>query len=915
MLDPGYWEYPSQSAGTLRSLTVPVANDTIGPAIERNRPRPVHQGALVRAVLTALSCIAVLASGSVAGSASVPTFERDIRPIFESNCLACHGAEAPQQGLDLRTGRAVLQGGSSGPAVQLGSSATSLLVGRIVSGAMPPGEGKLADNEIDLIRAWIDEGAAREAGEFGVALVTERDVLPIFQARCVVCHGKREQRGGLDLRTQATRLAGGKSGPALVPGKPDESLIIKKIEAGQMPPPDLQYEYAVRNPTHVEVETLKSWVALGAPAGPPEEATHATDSHLTAADRQHWAFLPPGRPEVPQVEHRSLVANPIDAFLLQKLEDQGLLYSEEADALTLLRRAYLDLTGMPPLPEEVQRYLEDDPADRYRLLVDRLLDSPEYGERWARHWLDVAGYIDTEGFGAFAPIRRNAWRFRDYVIEAFNQDKPFDEFLVEQIAGDELAPWKDRDVSPELLNRLAATGFLRTAPDPTWEIEFAFLAERMNIIADEVQILGSGILGLTVGCARCHDHKYDSITQREYYSLGAILQSAYDPYDWLQPKKRELDIALESEKQKAEQINAPLEARIDQLKDSLEEKALPFRTQLLEERLGQLPEAFQADLRELPTIPEEKRTGVQKYLAKEFKQTLDISNYVLEESFEAFKAEAEPIEKQIAEIKRKLVPVPGIRALVEMGGEPSTSYVLLRGDAMNPGSPVPPGVPAVLESHIAPYKVVAPWPGADSSGRRLAFARWLTQPDHPLTGRVMVNRIWMRHFGRGIVATPDDFGRAGARPSHPELLDWLSTEFKRSGWSVKHMHRLMMISRAYRQVSRKSEETVSADPDNVLLSRMPMRRMQAEQLYDSILKITGRLDPTRFGPPADLEVKASGEASAVGSAEGYRRSIYTLRQPADTDHDAGSIRPAPDDAELHCPQPIQCADPSAAIDE
>ncbi|MCY4534708.1 MAG: DUF1549 and DUF1553 domain-containing protein, partial [Bryobacterales bacterium] len=516
-------------------------------------------------------------------------------------------------------------------------------------------------------------------------------------------------------------------------------------------------------------------------------------------------------------------------------------YSEEAAPLTLLRRAYLDLTGMPPSPQEVERYLEDDGEDRYRLLIERLLEAPEYGERWARHWLDVAGHIDTEGFGEYAPRRQNAWRYRDYVIRAFNQDKPFDEFLTEQIAGDELAPWKDQEVTPELVERLAATGFLRTAPDPTWEIEFAFLDERMNVIADEVHILGSGVLGLTVGCARCHDHKFDPITHRDYYSLGAILQAAYDPYDWLQPKMRVLNIGLASEKKEADEFNAPLKAKIKQLEESLEEEAAPYKARLLEERLGRLPEAVREDLRRLSETAEDKRTEVQQYLAKKFKQTLEISINDIKEGSESFKSKAEPIQKQIKETRAQLKPDPGLHALVDMGGEPSTSYLLLRGDAFTPGQPVEPGVPAFLTSHIDPYEVVAPWPGADTSGRRLALARWLTQPAHPLTARVMVNRIWMRHFGRGIVASPDNFGRTGEPPSHPELLDWLATEFVRSGWSVKHMHRLTMTSAAYRQVSKKDGEALAADPDNVLLSRMAMRRMDAEQLYDSILMATNRL--------------------------------------------------------------------------
>ena len=823
--------------------------------------------------------VCILGVGSSAAANTPPRFDEDIRPVLESNCVSCHGGDAPQQGLDVRTAESILKGGNSGPAIEIGSSERSILVERIVAGTMPPGDSNLASSDIALIRDWIDEGAAQETTALGLQLVTDREVLPIFQARCVVCHGKREQRGGLDLRTRESRLAGGDSGPALVPGSPDASLMIQKVEAGEMPPPDMQYDYAVRNPTDAEVATLRKWVAAGAPPAPDDSGPAEPGRQVAQADRNHWAFLPPRRPAVPMVSNRALVSNPVDAFLLRKLEGTGLSYSDEAEPLTLLRRAYLDLTGMAPPPQEVERYLQDDPKDRYRLLIERLLDVPEYGERWARHWLDVAGHIDTEGFGEYAPRRQNAWRYRDYVIRAFNQDKPFDEFLTEQIAGDELAPWKDQEVTPELIERLAATGFLRTAPDPTWEIEFAFLDERMNVIADEVHILGSGLLGLTVGCARCHDHKFDPITHRDYYSLGAILQAAYDPYDWLQPKQRVLDIGLASEKTQVDEFNAPLKSKIERLEKSLEEEAAPYKRRLLNERLGKLPEDLREDLLRLLDTAEDERTEVQRYLAKKFKQTLEISSNDLKERFESFKAKAEPIQKQVKAAKDQLRPDPGVHALVDMGGEPSTSYLLLRGDAFTPGQPVEPGVPAFLTPHIDPYEVVAPWPGADTSGRRLALARWLTQPNHPLTARVMVNRMWMRHFGRGIVPSPDNFGRTGEPPAHPELLDWLATEFVRSGWSMKHMHRLMMTSTAYRQASRKRAEAIAADPDNVLLSRMTMRRMDAEQLYDSILMATSRLDPIRFGPPADLELSDDGEYRAMGSAQGFRRSVYTLQQP------------------------------------
>ena len=549
-------------------------------------------------ILARVLLVCALAGGFIAAASTPPTFAENIRPILESNCLPCHGGDSPQQGLDLRTASAVLRGGSSGPAIEIGSSAKSVLVERIVSGTMPPGDSNLAESDIALIRHWIDEGAAREAGELGMELVTDRNVLPIFQARCVVCHGKREQRGGLDLRTRETRLAGGDSGPPLVPGSPDGSLIIQKIEAGEMPPPDMQYDYAVRNPTDAEVATLRKWVAAGAPPAPGENGSVEPAQPVKEADRSHWAFLPPERPVIPKVGSQAMVSNPVDAFLLRKLEGKGLEYSEEAGPLTLLRRAYLDLTGMPPPQQEVERYLEDDREDRYRLLIERLLDAPEYGERWARHWLDVAGYIDTEGFGEYAPRRQNSWRFRDYVIRAFNHDKPFDEFLTEQIAGDELAPWKDQEVTPRTC-RAASRHRVPGArhPTPRGEIEFAFLDERMNVIADEVHILGSGVSRANrrlCPLSRSQirpDHPprllfsgCDSAGGLRPVRLAGSPRSASLPSDWQARKRR------------PKTFNAPLKAKIKRLEESLEEAAAPYRARLLEERLGRLPEAVREDL-------------------------------------------------------------------------------------------------------------------------------------------------------------------------------------------------------------------------------------------------------------------------------------------------------------------------------
>ena len=826
------------------------------------------------------------------------TFESDVLPVLKTNCVMCHGEGQPQAGLDLRSRDSLLKGGKSGRAIVPGSSDQSLLIGKVSSKSMPPGEVKLTEKEVGLIRLWIDKGAKvadqqaiASAKKSAADVVSEHDVLPIFQLRCTGCHGKRRQEGGLDLRTQASRLKGGKSGPALVPGNSEESLLMKRILAGEMPPPKLLYEYAVRPPTTTEVETLRKWIAAGAPTAPTVVASsvEASDPLVSDSARQFWSFQPPVRPAVPQVSHQDLVGNPIDAFLLQKLEAKNLSFSPQAERLTLMRRCYLDLIGIPPEPAEIENYLKDNDPKAYGRMVDHLLASPHYGERWAQFWLNVAGYSDSEGLIDEDLARPNAWRYRDYVIRSLNKDKPYDRFLTEQIAGDELIDFhKIKEATPEIIDTLTATGFLRMVQDGTYSTGNASVPERFNVVADEIEVLTSSVLGLTMGCARCHDHKYDPIPQRDYYRLSAILQAAYDPYDWMTPAwnnpydlkfpTRHLDIALESERQETIKFNAPIEAEMKQGEAALQAKAKPFREKLLDERLAALPASVREDLKAVASIDEANRSNVQKYLAGRFQETLNITNDDLSKRFPEFKLEADSAKKSMDAMKKKLRPKPEIRALFDMGGEPSAAYLLKRGNAQSPGELVQPGVPSVLKTGLSPYKIVTPESNRESSGRRLALARWLVQPNHPLTARVMVNRMWMHHFGKGLVASPSNFGRTGVPPSHPELLDWLATEFVQCGWSMKTMHRLIVTSTAYRQTSRLDPAVRQADPDNVLLSRMPLRRMDAETLYDSVLQVAGRLDLTQFGPPAEVEVSPEGEIIAKGSNQGWRRGIYVLQR-------------------------------------
>ncbi len=831
--------------------------------------------------LTPLACL-ILGPAVPASRSDASDFERDILPIFERTCLQCHSGASPQGELHLDRLESMLAGGKSGPALVPGASDRSLLVSKLVSGAMPPGDVNLSREEIGAIRLWIDGQSAHTAG----VAYTEKDVLPIFQMHCVNCHGKAKQEAGLDLRTRAARLRGGESGPAIVPGDPGRSLLYSRIISQEMPPLD-----EIRPPTTAEVEVLRQWILAGARDDPPGTEAVA-DRSLAPEDKEFWSFRSPRPPALPRVLHPEQARNPIDLFLLSRLESKGLGFSPEAEPLVLLRRAYLDLTGMPPTSREVLDYLEDREPGAYERLLDRLLDSPAYGERWAQYWLDLAGYSDSEGIVDEDKVRPHAWRYRDYVIRALNGDTPYDRFLTEQLAGDELVDYKNQErVTRELVDVLAATGFLRLTPDGTYNQPNRSLQDKMDIIADELQVLGSSVLGLTVGCARCHDHKYDPLSQREYYSLAAILQTALDPYDWRPPTERVLRVALEADLKEIEAHNAPLQVKLRNLEKELEDKARPYKEKFRKEALAALPPNLQADLRTIAETPKGKRTSLQRFLARKFKEVVEPTYAALGDEFPEFKESASQLQTDIEHIKNskygsetnfrdktKYRTLPGIRALYDMGGDASPAYRLNRGEARSVAERVYPGVPRVLSGNgLEPYRPLPP-PGRDTSGNRLGLARWLTQEGHPLTSRVQVNRIWGHHFGRELVTTPGDFGRTGSQPSHPRLLDWLAAEFEDRGWSMKAMHRLIMTSAAYRQTSRVGPGASRQDPDNLLFSRMPLRRLDAEAIHDSVLRVTGRLDPTLFGIPVHLKEESSGEVVPESTPGGWRRAVYVLKR-------------------------------------
>jgi mono/diheme cytochrome c family protein len=761
-------------------------------------------------------------------TAEVPLFETNVLPLLRAKCFRCHGDKATKAELDLRTRAGILKGSESGPVVQPGKPQESPLYEMVHGGKMPPGKSdKLSTAEVETIRRWIESGSHFNSDHVSDSstTITQHDVIPILLRRCTICHGPRRQEAGLDLRSRAAMLRGGKSGPAIVVGKPEQSLLLKKIRSGEMPPRRRIIEVSIKPIEAAETELLARWIAVGAPEvqQEPDVASSWPDPLVTDKDRDFWAFQPPHAGTPPAVKQPARSRNPIDAFVMHKLERRGLTLAPEADRATLLRRAYLDLTGLPPEPTEVRAFLADHDPQAYERLIDRLLASPRYGERWGRHWLDLAGYADTEGKREQDLVRPSAWRYRDYVIRAFNADKPYDRFLLEQIAGDELADYEHApEITHELYDNLVATGFLRMAPDPTWYNLTNFLADRLEVIADEIDVLGSAVMGLTLKCARCHSHKFDPIPQRDYYRLLDVFKGAFDEHDWMksnwlaglsqgQRTDRDLPWVTTAERRQWETHNAKLQKEIDTLKAAQAKKPLP----------------------DTPA--------------------------------------------RIKALQAQLLPEPKIRALWDRG-EPSPTYLLQRGDYLRPGRLVSPGVPSVLTDGKTPFEIKPPWPGAKKTGRRLTLARWLTRPDHPLTARVLVNRLWKLHFGRGIVKTLDNFGKAGARPTHPDLLDWLAVEFVRWGWSIKAMHRLMMTSATYRQASTVTVAHQQLDPENALFSRMPLTRMDAESLYDTMLKVAGRLDETSYGPPDALQVRRDGLVTPAGTSRGWRRMIYVQIQ-------------------------------------
>ena len=1062
------------------------------------------------------------------------TFETAVLPIFNAHCADCHGPESRSGGLHLLTRDDLVRGGQSGAAIRAGNASASMLMHQLERGKMPPEGPPLTPQQLTTIRRWIDVGGRRSGEDAETARqqiaalsISEQEVfVNVFFTNCLDCHGKWKQEAGLDLRTRASLLKGGKSGPGIVPGDPASSLVYQRILADEMPPPknlfgDQQYVSRVRLQDR---EALRQWIAAGALS--PHPIPRRKDPVLSKERLSHWAFQPPQHPRVPKVKHAQQVRTPIDAFLLAHLEAHGTHFSPPADPLVLLRRAALTLTGLPPALKDTRALLSQPAQHSYETLLDRLLTSPQYGEHQALWWLDGAGYADTHGQINRDELRPFMWRYRDYVVRAFNEDKPYDQFLTEQLAGDELFAWKtDEPLTAKQIDSLVATGFLRTASDATDEGSFNKIINRFGVINEQLEIVTSSIMGLTLECARCHSHKFDPIPQEDYYRFAAIFRPALDPYDWRIPNvvlypprypvparySRDLFQPSDRPTPIVERYNAQFETPIIALRNNIAELQEQLKDKALAQRLANLPRlvahyrfehsgqeilnavtglsegtqtarlskdapritgvpnrtsldlaegglavisqrpflfhrgaasgdatlefflktvsptdqygsvfwtaspdidgdgkpdpaagagqigdqnrfnvdlktavktaSLSGDFREVdgtgphkiiespralpkatwvhvaivrrkltadsyrfdwyfdgqldatqssitsapfpdsvawtiggrpgfpvgilideirmwdgalwaselyrhgaarlvPTTPQVAARLLLALQQPEGERSTDDQRQLreLRNQIDKFDADASiaPLRARIKALEDQKIRDLRIHGLADTGGLPTPVYVFKRGEIQQPGRKVDAGTPVAIHLGLKPFRVAKPTFG-QTSGRRLALARWLTQPNHPLTARVIVNRVWQQHFGRGLVDTPGNFGRIGAAPSHPQLLDWLATEFVRNGWSIRQLHKQIMMSTAWRQASQVSELS-DADPDNRLLSRFPFRRLTAEAMRDSILSISGQLDPTTLGPPVERSVQPNGEVRHLPGPHGHRRSLYLIRR-------------------------------------
>jgi hypothetical protein len=690
-----------------------------------------------------------------------------------------------------------------------------------------------------------------------------RDIQPLFSQHCYRCHGPDLQLSGLRLDQRQAALAGGNSGAVIEPANSAASKLIQLVagsEKGKVMPPEGERLSAE------QVILLRAWIDQGADW--PEEASRTIAKAESNPKKVHWAFLVPHHPKEPKIRNRKWVRNPIDSFVLSRLETEQIQPSPEADPATLIRRVSLDLTGLPPTPQEVDEFLADNRPDAYERLVDRLLASPHYGEKWARQWLDLARYADSDGYYLDRP-RPYAWQWREWVIEALNRNLQFDRFTIEQVAGDLLAD--------ATLEQKIATGFHRnTLTNREGGVDREEF--RVEQVIDRTSTVGTLWLGLTVGCARCHDHKYDPISQREFYQLYACFNTAVE-VNLEAPQPGELDTFLQGKptydkKRKAllAQYHVP-EVQPDWEQKVIQASAHPGVDVPYDVTLDTVRKLLDNGEEILKLDPSQRTQKQQDRLTDHFIQWYSL--VLPKERYEELKFN--DLQEQLAKLREEY---PELTEAQTLGESPQRlkTHVLIRGDYHQPGVVVQAAVPAVLP----------PLPQT-AEPARLRLARWLVSEDNPLTARVTVNRFWQELFGRGLVETSQDFGTRGERPTQPELLDWLACEFMTSGWDLKRLHKLIVTSATYRQSSAARKDLQERDPSNKLLARQARLRLPAELIRDEALSVSGLLNTSIGGksvrPPMPPGVVELGIAYQFGvrwnessGADRYRRGLYVFFQ-------------------------------------
>jgi cytochrome c553 len=684
-----------------------------------------------------------------------------------------------------------------------------------------------------LIAMGLNAGVCAASTEPEQRLTFERDVRLILKAHCFHCHGEDgTQEGGIDLRQVRLMRETG----AIDEASPSSSSLLAQLRSGAMPkggkplPED-------------EIARIALWLEQGAHTARPEP-TSVPSYEITAEERNHWSFQPVVRPAIPDVGE----AHPVDAFIVSELQSHGLGLAPTADRVTLIRRAAFDLLGLPPTPEEVEEFLADDQPGAWERLIDRYLASAHYGERWGRHWLDVVGYADSNGGPRDRP-RQHAWHYRDYVVRSFNANKPWDQFLQEQLAGDELVR-ATRETADEVLSdpstwdALAATGFWRMAPDFTADAPPDEVLAREAVIVDNLKVLGSAVLGLTMGCAQCHDHRFDPVAHTDYYRLRALIEPVFDPQNWRNSDQREHEAYTAAERE----ANAAIEARAAEVDRQRTELIDREYARYLEERMKDLPEDVRVEVRRAWNTPADQRTDADRQLLKQHDCDFSKADHLrfLPDRGEQEEQRSKWVKEAQAIRATKLSRV--LMVAHELRDQLPVTRRYHRGDHRQPKEEIGPGELTLFD--FAP-EIPAADPDQFSSGRRLAYARWLTSGRHPLVSRVLVNRFWSHHFGQGLVTTLADFGLRTPRPTYGDLLDWLATDFVESGWDLKLWHRRVMTSRAYQQANRHPAAE-AVDADNRLLARYSLKRLEAEGVRDALLAVCGNLSPEIGGAPVSV---------------------------------------------------------------